>query len=84
MRRCGSLGPVLTNRRLFGKHSLGSSCHTRGGTLVTHPPRPLALQDAPLLVNPWPSWHKYSWMAEFVRQIPNAQEKNDRYFKRPP
>jgi D-amino-acid dehydrogenase len=28
-------------------------------------------RDAPLLVNPWPSWHKYSWMAEFVGQIPN-------------
>ncbi len=28
-------------------------------------------RDAPLLVNPKPSWHKYSWMAEFVRQIPN-------------
>ena len=27
--------------------------------------------DAPLLVNPMPSWHKYSWMAEFVSQIPN-------------
>lgn len=28
-------------------------------------------RDAPLLVNPLPSWHKYSWMAEFLRQIPN-------------
>jgi len=27
--------------------------------------------DAPLLMNPWPSWHKYSWMAEFVSQIPH-------------
>jgi hypothetical protein len=26
--------------------------------------------DAPLLMNPWPCWHKYSWMAEFVSQIP--------------
>ena len=26
--------------------------------------------DAPLLMNPWPSWHKYSWMAEFVAAIP--------------
>lgn len=25
--------------------------------------------DAPLLFNPMPSWHKYSWMAEFVWQI---------------
>ena len=27
-------------------------------------------KDAPLLVNPKPSWHKYSWMAEFIGQIP--------------
>ncbi len=27
--------------------------------------------DAPLLVNPKPSWHKMSWFAEFVVNIPN-------------
>jgi D-amino-acid dehydrogenase len=27
--------------------------------------------DAPLLVNPKPSWHKLSWFAEFIAQIPN-------------
>jgi D-amino-acid dehydrogenase len=27
--------------------------------------------DAPLLLNPKPSWHKYSWLAEFVAQIPH-------------
>jgi len=27
--------------------------------------------DAPLLMNPSPSWHKYSWMAEFVGNIPH-------------
>ncbi len=27
--------------------------------------------DAPLLFNPRPSWHKYSWMAEFMRHIPD-------------
>jgi D-amino-acid dehydrogenase len=27
-------------------------------------------RGAPLLVNPRPSWHKYSWMAEFVAAIP--------------
>lgn len=32
-------------------------------------------KDAPLLVNPKPDWHKYSWMAEFVSNIPNY-EKN--------
>ena len=27
--------------------------------------------DAPLLVNPKPSWHKLSWFAEFIAQIPH-------------
>lgn len=27
--------------------------------------------DAPLLLNPKPSWHKYSWLAEFCGQIRN-------------
>ena len=27
--------------------------------------------DAPLSVNPWPTWHKYSWMAEFMANIPH-------------
>lgn len=27
-------------------------------------------RGAPLLVNPKPSWHKYSWMAEFIAAIP--------------
>ena len=26
-------------------------------------------RDAPLLVNPKPSWHKYSWMAEFIGHL---------------
>lgn len=30
---------------------------------------------APLLVNPKPSWHKYSWMAEFIAKIP--QNRNN-------
>jgi len=29
---------------------------------------------APLLVNPKPSWHKFSWMAEFVAAIPKHEE----------
>ncbi|MBR1125931.1 D-amino acid dehydrogenase [Bradyrhizobium lablabi] len=28
-------------------------------------------RDAPLLVNPLPGWHKYSWMAEFIANISN-------------
>ena len=27
--------------------------------------------DAPMLVNPKPSWHKLSWFAEFISNIPN-------------
>ncbi len=30
-------------------------------------------KDAPLLVNPKPSWHKYSWMAEFMSNIPSYE-----------
>jgi D-amino-acid dehydrogenase len=32
-------------------------------------------KDAPLLVSPTPDWHKYSWMAEFISNIPRY-EKN--------
>jgi D-amino-acid dehydrogenase len=31
-------------------------------------------RDAPLLVNPTPSWHKLSWFAEFIANIPNYQQ----------
>ena len=31
-------------------------------------------RDAPLLMNPTPSWHKYSWMAEFVGNIPDYRK----------
>jgi D-amino-acid dehydrogenase len=30
--------------------------------------------DAPLLVNPKPSWHKLSWFAEFVASIPKYKD----------
>ena len=30
--------------------------------------------DAPLLVNPKPSWHKLSWFAEFVASIPHYRQ----------
>lgn len=29
--------------------------------------------DAPLLMNPKPSWHKFSWMAEFIAAIPKYE-----------
>jgi D-amino-acid dehydrogenase len=31
-------------------------------------------RDAPLLINPMPSWHKYSWMAEFVLSMRNYRQ----------
>jgi D-amino-acid dehydrogenase len=31
-------------------------------------------RGAPLLVNPKPSWHKYSWMAEFIAAIPQYRD----------
>ena len=31
-------------------------------------------RGAQLLVNPKPSWHKYSWMAEFVANIPHYRQ----------
>jgi D-amino-acid dehydrogenase len=30
--------------------------------------------DAPLLVNPKPSWHKLSWFAEFIASIPHYRD----------
>src|SRR5437899_8686603 len=31
-------------------------------------------KDTPLLVNPKPSWHKLSWFAEFIANIPHYEE----------
>ncbi|MER8868146.1 D-amino acid dehydrogenase [Mesorhizobium sp. M0751] len=31
-------------------------------------------RDAPLLMNPAPTWHKYSWLAEFVSHIAKYRE----------
>ena len=33
----------------------------------------LLKSDAPLSLNPRPSWHKYSWLAEFVANIPHYE-----------
>src|SRR6201999_1857650 len=31
-------------------------------------------KDAPLLVNIMPGWHKYSWFAEFIANIPHYRD----------
>jgi D-amino-acid dehydrogenase len=33
--------------------------------------------DAPLLVHPAPGWHKLSWFAEFIGNIPNYRSNTD-------
>ncbi|MDN2673568.1 D-amino acid dehydrogenase [Janthinobacterium sp. SUN026] len=35
----------------------------------------MARRDAPLLLHPWPSWHKLSWFAQFLAAMP-AYERN--------
>ena len=37
--------------------------------------------DAPLLLNPRPSYHKYGWLLEFCGQIPNYRENTIRTTK---
>ncbi|OYU41922.1 MAG: D-amino acid dehydrogenase, partial [Burkholderiales bacterium PBB4] len=34
-------------------------------------------KDAPLLMNPTPTWHKLSWMAEFVAAIPKYRDNTE-------
>ena len=34
-------------------------------------------KDAPLLINPRPTWHKLSWMAEFVAAIPRYKDNTE-------
>ena len=41
---------------------------------VLHGLRWMLRRDAPLLFNPSPSWHKYSWMAAFVGNIARYRE----------
>ena len=33
----------------------------------------MARRDAPLLLHPWPSWHKLSWFAEFLAAMPGYE-----------
>lgn len=38
-------------------------------------------QDAPLLMNMKPSWHKYSWLGEFMAAIPNYRRNTAKTVK---
>ena len=33
----------------------------------------MARRDAPLLLHPWPSWHKLSWFAQFLAAMPGYE-----------
>jgi len=41
---------------------------------VLHGVQWMLRRDAPLLMNPTPSWHKLSWMAEFMREIAHYRQ----------
>ena len=41
---------------------------------VLHGVQWMMRRDAPLLMNPTPSWHKLSWMAEFMREIAHYRQ----------
>ena len=73
---------------LFEKHRYAGmeTSHANGGQLSasnaevwTHPSTLLKglkwmfKPDAPLLVNPAPTWHKLSWFVEFISNIPHYQ-----------
>ena len=57
-------------------HANGGQLSASNAEVWTHPSTLLKglkwmfKADAPLLVNPRPSWHKLSWFAEFVASIP--------------
>jgi D-amino-acid dehydrogenase len=61
-------------------HANGGQLSASNAEVWTHPStlikglKWMLKADAPLLVNPTPSWHKLSWFAEFVASIPNYRD----------
>jgi len=61
-------------------HANGGQLSASNAEVWTHPSTLLKgikwmlKADAPLLVNPRPSWHKLSWFAEFAAAIPKYRE----------
>jgi len=77
----------LIEPRLFGYRSAMQTSFANGGQLsasnaevwtqastILKGIKWMLKKDAPLLVNPKPDWHKYSWMAEFVSNIPRYEQ----------
>ena len=61
-------------------HANGGQLSASNAEVWTHPATLLKgikwtlTADAPLLVNPKPSWHKLSWFAEFMANIPKYRD----------
>jgi len=61
-------------------HANGGQLSASNAEVWTHPSTLLKglkwmlKADAPLLVNPTPSWHKLSWFAEFIASIPKYRD----------
>lgn len=61
-------------------HANGGQLSASNAEVWTHPStlikglKWMLKADAPLLVNPTPSWHKLSWFAEFVASIPKYRD----------
>lgn len=61
-------------------HANGGQLSASNAEVWTHPStlikglKWMFKADAPLLVNPTPSWHKLSWFAEFVASIPKYRD----------
>ena len=61
-------------------HANGGQLSASNAEVWTHPStlikglKWMLKPDAPLLVNPKPSWHKLSWFAEFVANIPKYRD----------
>ena len=61
-------------------HANGGQLSASNAEVWTHPStlvkglKWMFTPDAPLLVNPTPTWHKLSWMAEFVAALPHYRD----------
>ncbi len=61
-------------------HANGGQLSASNAEVWTHPStlvkglKWMFKADAPLLVNPKPSWHKLSWFAEFIASIPKYRD----------
>ena len=75
---CERVYPVPTNAVMLqlSPCNLGASgtMEFRALSLTVCRARALVKADAPLLVNPKPSWHKLSWFAEFAASIPKYRD----------